>query len=60
MRCPRCNGVIVQDGDGGCCLPCGWNGWPTPEAVSLRDQMRDEADKRRVRGATIGGVYERR
>lgn len=60
MRCPRCNGAIIKSEDAdGSCLACGWDGWPTPEAVSLRDRLREEPDGRFRRGPTIGGVYER-
>ena len=50
---------MKSEDEDGVCIACGWNGWPRPEAVALRDQLLEANDGRQRRGPTIGGVYER-
>ncbi len=44
IRCPRCEGALIRDGQDGllACLPCGWHP-PFPGAMSQEEAQRDLA-----------------
>ncbi len=50
--CPRCNsGTLIKFGDGVSCLACGFEGWPNPQALALREQLREQPGRRLPRRA---------
>lgn len=53
MRCPRCDGNLIRDDDGLTCLQCGWGGYPTAEAVALRERLLETPSRRGPRHPVI-------
>jgi hypothetical protein len=49
IDCPRCHGTLLRAGLEIFCLACGWDGWPRPEAVALREQLLDRPERRLAR-----------